>query len=161
MIIIPTKWLFHWGYTPFSDIPTWWKWLEHEFSPWKMMGTWFFNDALICHEPTFGFTMFIVRGFHHDFRDGFFTVSLVISTRYIFRSHFLELKKRWWNVLGNPHDLSHEKSYSGWWFGHIRYIFPLGISENPNWLEQTPSFFRGVGRLKPPTSHNQSMINHH
>ena len=21
MIIIPTKWLFHWGYTPFSDIP--------------------------------------------------------------------------------------------------------------------------------------------
>ena len=22
MIIIPTKWLFHWGYTPFSDIPT-------------------------------------------------------------------------------------------------------------------------------------------
>ena len=28
MIIIPAKWLFHWGYTPFSDIPTlipmWW-----------------------------------------------------------------------------------------------------------------------------------------
>ena len=23
MIIIPTKWLFHWGYTPFSDIPCW------------------------------------------------------------------------------------------------------------------------------------------
>ena len=23
MIIIPTKWLFHWGYTPFSDIPIW------------------------------------------------------------------------------------------------------------------------------------------
>ena len=23
MIIIPTKWLFHWGYTPFSDIPMW------------------------------------------------------------------------------------------------------------------------------------------
>jgi hypothetical protein len=22
LIIIPTKWLFHWGYTPFSDIPT-------------------------------------------------------------------------------------------------------------------------------------------
>ena len=21
LIIIPTKWLFHWGYTPFSDIP--------------------------------------------------------------------------------------------------------------------------------------------
>ena len=21
MTIIPTKWLFHWGYTPFSDIP--------------------------------------------------------------------------------------------------------------------------------------------
>ena len=21
MIIIPTKWLFHWGYTPFSDKP--------------------------------------------------------------------------------------------------------------------------------------------
>ena len=27
LIIIPTKWLFHWGYTPFSDIPIsgfWW-----------------------------------------------------------------------------------------------------------------------------------------
>ena len=24
LIIIPTKWLFHWGYTPFSDIPMWW-----------------------------------------------------------------------------------------------------------------------------------------
>ena len=24
LIIIPTKWLFHWGYTPFSDKPTWW-----------------------------------------------------------------------------------------------------------------------------------------
>ena len=23
LIIIPTKWLFHWGYTPFSDIPMW------------------------------------------------------------------------------------------------------------------------------------------
>ena len=23
MIIIPIKWLFHWGYTPFSDIPMW------------------------------------------------------------------------------------------------------------------------------------------
>ena len=23
LIIIPTKWLFHWGYTPFSDIPIW------------------------------------------------------------------------------------------------------------------------------------------
>ena len=23
LIIIPTKWLFHWGYTPFSDIPKW------------------------------------------------------------------------------------------------------------------------------------------
>ena len=21
LIMIPTKWLFHWGYTPFSDIP--------------------------------------------------------------------------------------------------------------------------------------------
>ena len=28
LIIIPTKWLFHWGYTPFSDIPTW-IFLEH------------------------------------------------------------------------------------------------------------------------------------
>ena len=24
MVIIPTKWLFHWGYTPFSDIPICW-----------------------------------------------------------------------------------------------------------------------------------------
>ena len=23
LIIIPTKWRFHWGYTPFSDIPIW------------------------------------------------------------------------------------------------------------------------------------------
>ena len=23
LIIIPTKWLFHWGYTPFSDTPMW------------------------------------------------------------------------------------------------------------------------------------------
>ena len=23
LIIIPTKWLFHWGYSPFSDIPIW------------------------------------------------------------------------------------------------------------------------------------------
>ena len=23
LIIIPNKWLFHWGYTSFSDIPTW------------------------------------------------------------------------------------------------------------------------------------------
>ena len=23
LIMIPTKWLFHWGYTPFSDIPIW------------------------------------------------------------------------------------------------------------------------------------------
>ena len=33
LIIIPTKWLFHWGYTPFSDIPIWsfqihWNWRE-------------------------------------------------------------------------------------------------------------------------------------
>ena len=25
MIIIPIKWLFHWGYTPFSDKPKWWQ----------------------------------------------------------------------------------------------------------------------------------------
>ena len=28
MIIIPTKWLFHWGYTSFSDKPIWWARLE-------------------------------------------------------------------------------------------------------------------------------------
>ena len=27
LIIIPTKWLFHWGYTPFSDIPIWSSWM--------------------------------------------------------------------------------------------------------------------------------------
>ena len=30
LIIIPTKWLFHWGYTPFSDIPNW---SIHDFWP--------------------------------------------------------------------------------------------------------------------------------
>ena len=29
LIIIPTKWLLHWGYTPFSDIP---RWRFHEVS---------------------------------------------------------------------------------------------------------------------------------
>ena len=28
MIIIPTKWLFHWEYTPFSDIPIYFVWLS-------------------------------------------------------------------------------------------------------------------------------------
>ena len=27
LIIIPTKWLFHWGYTPFSDKPIWDIWV--------------------------------------------------------------------------------------------------------------------------------------
>ena len=31
MIIIPTKWLFHWGYTLFSDIPIWY--LFHGYVP--------------------------------------------------------------------------------------------------------------------------------
>ena len=28
LIIIPTKWLFHWGYTPFSDISTCSSWVS-------------------------------------------------------------------------------------------------------------------------------------
>ena len=39
LIIIPTKWLFHWGYTPFSDIPIYWE----------------------CHHPNWG-TPSIFRG---------------------------------------------------------------------------------------------------
>ena len=36
LIIIPTKWLFHWGYTPFSDIPKW-PWKNVSFSHEKMV----------------------------------------------------------------------------------------------------------------------------
>ena len=41
LIIIPTKWLFHWGYTPFSDIPmSWCRWAwalegHHQLGAWN------------------------------------------------------------------------------------------------------------------------------
>ena len=38
LIIIPTKWLFHWEYTPFSDIPNWPGWRK----PWRKTDK---NDA--------------------------------------------------------------------------------------------------------------------
>ena len=39
MIIIPTKWLFHWGYTPFSDIPIWMKYgMKHGMKHWMKHG---------------------------------------------------------------------------------------------------------------------------
>jgi len=50
------------------------------------------------------------------------------------------------------------ESYSGWWFGHILY-FSIGNFIIPT-AELTPSFFRGVGRLKPPTRY-EITPNHH
>ena len=50
LIIIPTKWLFHWGYTPFSDIPMSWyliviRWY-HTPLPWKWTcQEWMFHDV--------------------------------------------------------------------------------------------------------------------
>ena len=39
MIIIPTKWLFHWGYTPFSDIPIWEQFLL-TLKTWDLSNLW-------------------------------------------------------------------------------------------------------------------------